>query len=211
MAAGFCPSCVLRVRDRVGAPLAFCSSGMAYLRNGCSGRDEFRFSRLAGPSACHRRTFGQRVTARRLHGAQMAEQVGGAVLGLQEVVALVRHEPFDERPDPPAGYANTGLLSPGSGGGRPVAGRAGERRGAGRCRGKIDAMDPGDLRPAPARHRLAGDRRYGEKGGEVEHLVAARDARTRQRGDVVLDHVQEAGGERGVMVPPPTPRNPPVG
>jgi len=124
MAAGFCPSCVLRVRDRVGAPLAFCSSGMAYLRNGCSGRDEFRLSRLAGPSACHRRTLGQRVTARRLHGAQMAEQVGGAVLWLQEAVALVRHEPFDERTHPPAGCANTGLLSPGAGGGRPLPGSA---------------------------------------------------------------------------------------
>ena len=116
----------------------------------------------------HRRTLGQRVTARRLHGGQVAEQVGGAVLGLQEAVALVRHEPFDQRSNPPAGCASVGLLSAGSGGDRPVAGRASERRRAGRFRGKIDGMDPGDLRLAPARRRLAGDRRPGEKGIETD-------------------------------------------
>ena len=89
----------------------------------------------------------------------MAEQVGGTVLGLQEPVALGRHEPFDERPDPPAGC---------TGGDRLVAGRASERRRAGRCRGKVDGMDPGDLGSALALRRLAGDRRPGEKGIEAD-------------------------------------------
>ena len=40
-------------------------------------------------------------------------------------------------------------------------------RRAGRCRGEIDGMNPGGLRPAPARRRLAGDRRPGEKGIET--------------------------------------------
>ena len=39
-----------RARDRVGARLVFSGSGMPCLRNCCSGRDELRLSRLAGPS-----------------------------------------------------------------------------------------------------------------------------------------------------------------
>ena len=106
--------------------------------------------------------------ARRLHGGQVAEQVGGAVLGLQEPVALGRHERFDERTNPPAGCASAGLLSAGFGSDRPVAGRASERRRAGRSRGKIDGMDPGNLGPASARRYLAGDHRPGEKRIETD-------------------------------------------
>lgn len=45
--------------------------------------------------AGHDRPVGQRVPAGRLYGADIEAQVGGAVLGRQEAVALHRHEPFD--------------------------------------------------------------------------------------------------------------------
>ena len=106
--------------------------------------------------------------ARRLHGEQMVEQVGGDVLGFQEALALVRYEPFEERTHSPAECASAGLLSARSGGDRPVAGRASERRRAGRSRGKIDGMDPGNLGPASARRYLAGDHRPGEKRIETD-------------------------------------------
>ena len=44
----------------------------------------------------------------------------------------------------------------------------GERGRTGRCRGKVDGQDPGDLQSARGRQRLAGDRRFGEEGGKAD-------------------------------------------
>lgn len=115
--------------------------------------------------AGHRSALGKCLVAGRLHGARMAEYVGGAVLGLEEPVSLHRHEPLHQGPDRAAGWGGGGLQA-----------RSGPRlSGLQRARGLGDAVAKstaciretwGPLR----RLHLAGDRRAFEKEIETDRL-----------------------------------------
>jgi len=149
------------------------------------------------------RAPGQRVTARLIHGARVAEQAGGALLRLQEAVVLVRMEPFDERPDR-AARSGGGVSCVESGRGQQNRGcRAERRRGKGRWTGA--RRPPARAGPAPSRRRPVPPQegRRGRSRSMPGPCSGCRAGRHREResrnpspGRIVRPSLKCAGGHR---------------